>query len=65
MVRADDPRTDAPFPEDLSVHQWPHFSTELPFTGTTAAAMGTENISINIHVRIHTMYTHVYSHTCL
>lgn len=64
MVRADGPHTDAPFPEDLSVHQWPHFSTE-PFTGTTAAAMGTENVDINTHVCVHTMYTHVYSHTYL
>ena len=63
MVRADGPDIDAPFPEDPSVHQWPHFSTELPFTSTTAAAVGTKNIDINIHVCVYTMYTHMCTHT--
>lgn len=61
MVRADGLHTDAPFSEDLSVHQWPHFSTEFPFNGTTAAAMGTENININ--TCLYTCHVHTCTHT--
>lgn len=65
MVRADGLHTDAPFSEDLSVHQWPHFSTELPFNGTTAAAMGTENININICLYTYHVHTCVLTHISL